>query len=57
MSRCNAQFVSENGHVRQSGQSELRVRDFPVDQKGGASLFIEVLCGNARVSSRVMSGF
>ena len=57
MSRCNVQFVSDNGHVLQSGQSELRVRDFSVDQKGGASLFIEVFCGSARVSSRVMSGF
>ena len=35
VSRCNAQLVSDNGHVLQSGQSELRVRDFPVDQKGG----------------------
>ena len=34
VSRCNAQFVSDNGHVLQSGQSDLRrVRDFPVDQK------------------------
>ena len=40
VSRCNAQFVSDNGHVLQSGQSELRrVRDFPVDQKGGC--FVE----------------
>ena len=40
VSRCNAQFVSDNDHVLQSGQSELRrVRDFPVDQKGGC--FVE----------------
>ena len=35
VSRCSAQFVSDTGHVLQSGQSELRrVRDFTVDQKG-----------------------
>ena len=35
VSHYNAQLVSDNGHVLQSGQSELRVRDFPVDQEGG----------------------
>ena len=40
VSRCNVQFVSDNAHVLQSSQSELRrVRDVPVDQKGGC--FVE----------------
>ena len=48
VSGCNAQFVSDNGHVLQSCQSELRrVHDFPVDQKGGC--FVEAL-GSAAVS-------
>ena len=47
VSRCNAQFVSDNDHALQSGQSELRVRDFPVDQKGGC--FVEAP-GSAAVS-------
>ena len=48
VSRCNAQFRSDNGHVLQSGQSELRrVRDFTVDQKGGC--FVEAP-GSAAVS-------
>ena len=47
VSRFNAQFVSDNGHELQSGQSELRVRDFPVDQKGGC--FVEAP-GSAAVS-------
>ena len=47
VSRCNAQFVSDNGHVLQIGQSELRVRDLLVDQKGGC--FVEAP-GSAAVS-------
>ena len=39
--------MSDNDHVLQSGQSELRVRDFPVDQKGGC--FVEAP-GSAAVS-------
>ena len=47
VSGCNVQFVSDNGHVLQSGQSELRVPDSPVHQKGGC--FVEAP-GSAAVS-------
>ena len=48
VSRCNAQSVADFFHVLQSCQSELRrVRDFPVDQKGGC--FVEAP-GSAAVS-------
>ena len=48
VSRCNAQFVSDNGHALRSGQSELRrARNFHVDQEGGC--FVEAP-GSAAVS-------